>query len=361
MAKAFPAFPQDMSLPLHHSQRFFASYVLGGVAWLLHVPAEDVFFPFVVLAILGIVLAFHKILDRLGLEPEKRVILLSFLILNTYMFRYYLAIPWMISDVGFQLGLAVLLLGLLSESSGLTLAGLLTSALSKQTALLLIPGVMGWIWWEWRTVPPKVKVVQCVGAAVSGTAVYQGTTWLVRGFSGPSLLTRHVTGLVTWMATAFSPTEAMVFVARGLIGFAFPGALLLSLWGTRRLPAGWHRNRRLRCCLVLAGSICLQPILAGPVNTGHSISRLAMLAYAPVLVGLGSILAETSLPSLFQRRLAFLSAFSVAISSFHHFYSFLGISDVSRAGRFAAVYVAAAGLLFVGSLVLQHAENSERA
>jgi hypothetical protein len=155
IANAFPSLPAaDAILSFHHSQRFFSPYLVGGVAWLLHVPAQSAFLAFAVLAVLGIVLVFHGIVNCPTPEPSKKMILLSLLLSNTYMFRYYGAIPRMISDIAFQLSLAVLLLGLLRESPGLTFAGLLASALSKQTALLLIPGAMGWIWFEWKS-PPR--------------------------------------------------------------------------------------------------------------------------------------------------------------------------------------------------------------
>jgi hypothetical protein len=361
IAKAFPSLPGDVVIPLHHAQRFAFPYLMGGVAWLARVPVEDVFFAFAVLVVFAVVLVFHGIMDCLRLPPEKKMMLLSFLILNTYMFRYHLAIPWMISDLAFQLGLAVLLLGLLRESPGLTFGGLLGAALGKQTAMLLLPGVMSWVWWEWPSAPLKVRGAQCVGVALVGPAIYQGTARLVRAFSGPSVVTRHVTGLYRWGTTAFSLPTLSLFVLRGVIGFAFPAALVLSLAVTRKLPVGWYRNRKLRLSLFLAGSICVQPLLGGPVSTGQNITRLAMLAYLPLLVGLGSILADTSLSAPLQRRLVFLSAFSVAMSSFHHFYSFLGVLDVGRAGRFAAVYLASALVLFLGSVVLQHGQGSGRA
>jgi hypothetical protein len=359
IARAFPALPAaDAMLPFHHSQRFFFPYVIGGAAWLVRVPAPDAFFAFAVLAVLGLILVFHGILDGLTSEPSKKMMLLSLLILNTYMFRYYLAIPWMISDLAFQFWLAVLLLGLLRERPWLTFAALLASALSKQTALLLIPGAMGWIWWEWKSPPRNVKIWQCVGVALVGTGVYQGTGWLAQAFSGPNINASHVLGLFRWTTTAFALPEFVVFALRGIIGFAFPAALLLSLAVMRTLPEGWYRDRKLRLSLLFAGSICLQPCLGGPAVTGQNITRLDMLGYLPLLVGLGSVLAATPLSASLQRGLVFLTAFAIAMSSFHHFYSFLGVLDVERAGRFVAVYLALAMLLFLGSLVLQHAEKS---
>ena len=360
MAKAFPSLPADVSLPAHHAQRFFLPYVLGGVAWLVGAAAQDVFFPFAVLAILGVVLALHGIMDRLRLEPDKQMMLLVFLIANPYTFRYYVAIPWMVSDLGYHLGVAVLLLGLLRESPGWLFAGLLASALSKQTALLLIPGVMSWIWWEWTSSARAVRAVRCGGVALTGVAVYLGAAWLAWGFSDFNAAAAHVTGLFGWIRTDFSLAELVGFVLRGVVGFAFPAALLLSLMITGTLPEGWYRNRKFRLSLFLTGSVFLQPLLGGPAITDKSITRLAMLGYLPLLVGLGSLLSATSLSGPLQRRLVFLSAFVVAMSSFHHFYSFLGTPDIGRAGRFAVVYVISVALLFLGSLILQSSESSGR-
>jgi hypothetical protein len=147
----------------------------------------------------------------------------------------------------------------------------------------------------------------------------------------------HVIGLFQWMATQFSPSTLAGFAARGLIVFALPAALFVSLAVTRTLPVHWYRNIRLWLCLGLAAPIEMEPVLAGPAVTGGSMTRLAMLAYLPVLLGLAIVLEQIPLPAAVQRRLVFVSAFTAAIGSFHHFYSFLGIPDPRRAGTFAGL------------------------
>ena len=355
IANAFPSLPYDATLWLHKSQRFVLPYVLGGVARMFGVPVEQVFRGFAVLVVLGVVVLFRRILRYFALSIEMRMVLLGILILNAYMFRYHLAIPWMVSDLGFQLGVVLVLLGLLGERPGLTYVALLFATLSKQTALTLIPGVMAWIWLEWNA-PRKVRVAHCLIVAALGPLVYLGTTWMVMSFSKPRVPIRYFVGLVEWIAGQFSLVALSAFTARGLIGFALPVALFLSLAVTRALPGGWYRNRRLWLCLALTASIDLTPFLAGPVMTGHSMPRLTMLGYVPVLVGLGIVLADTVLPIAVQQRLVFVSAFAAAIGSFHHFYSFLGVLDPGPAGKFAAVYLASALLLFVGSVVSQRVE-----
>src|SRR5262245_26945513 len=148
IAEAFPGLPQ-MTLPRHHAQRLAIPYVLGGIARVLGVPAGDVFRAFALLVVLALVAMFHRLVRRLAIPHEMRLILLALLILNPYMFRYHIAAPWMISDVGFQLGVCLTLVALVEARAGLLVAGLIVAGASKQTGLALIPAVMAWIWLEW--------------------------------------------------------------------------------------------------------------------------------------------------------------------------------------------------------------------
>jgi len=129
------------------------------VAWTFGVSTEHVFRAFGLLVVVAVVLVFRRTLLSLALSVEMRMVLLSLLILNAYMFRYYIAIPWMVSDLGSELGLAMVLLGLLRERRALTYAGLLVATLGKQTAIALIPGVIAWIWLVWNA-PGRVKVAR---------------------------------------------------------------------------------------------------------------------------------------------------------------------------------------------------------
>ena len=193
----------------------------------------------------------------------------------------------------------------------------------------------------------------CLAAAGLGPIVFVATTWLVAPFSRSSDVVAHVIGLFQWMATQFSPSTLAGFAARSLIVFALPAAVFVSLAVTRTLPVRWHRNIRLWLCLGLVAPIEMEPVLAGPAVTGGSMTRLAVLAYLPVLLGLALVLEQIPMPAAAQRRLVFLSAFTAAIGSFHHFYSFLGIPDPQRAGTFAAVYLMSAVMLCVGAIVSQ--------
>src|SRR5262245_34639804 len=236
IAEAFPGRPRD-TLPRHHAERFVIPYVLGGVARTLGLPVGEVFRAFALLVVLGVVAMVHRIVRQLAISHEMRLILLALLILNTYMFRYYLAIPWMVSDLGFHLGVGLVLLALFEARPSLLLAGLATAGVSKQTALALVPGVIAWLWLQW-TAPRRTRIALCVGVAALVLLVYQAISWLAEPFSGRSVVALHVTGLVRWMATRFSLPVLVDFFARGLVPFVLPSALLLSLVMTRALPGG---------------------------------------------------------------------------------------------------------------------------
>jgi hypothetical protein len=120
IAAAAPSLPPaDAQLVTYHAQRFASPYLVGTIAHYSHLSAQQVFRGAVIAMIALIIWIAFRILCCLRVPEQAATLCLSLLILNPYMFRLYLAIPSLLDDLVFVLGLSLLVYGLLQGKLGL--------------------------------------------------------------------------------------------------------------------------------------------------------------------------------------------------------------------------------------------------
>ena len=353
IAIAFPSLPTgNPDISPHHAQRFMVPYLVGAFSRLTHLPLESSFRVFAIGAILSIVEVLCRILRRLhGLLPLHSLWLLALLILNPYSFRIYIAAPYLLNDLFFQVGLAMLLLGLFEKSIGISLVGVSLAVCSRQTGLLLIPPMLLWLMCLWPKTRKKAALFTGLAAVSVIVVVYGATSYVAFKISGQLVSTTHVTGLLAWLRGSPSFKALVEFGLRGIIGLTFPIATLLGTLPQLSSIAGWSREDHLRtvCLLGFAVMIAAQPILGGPAVTGHDITRLVLLGLTPLLIALAICFSYTTSSQEFWQQAIPLLMVTVALGSFHHMYSFLGVGNgAERTTRFALVHFGCGSLLFLG-------------
>jgi hypothetical protein len=365
IARAFPGLPVSNSdIPAHHAQRFVIPYLIGGFSQLTHFTLEVSFRIFAICALLLVVTLFGRILDNLpGLFSSHSLWVFALLILNPYSFRIYIAVPYLLNDLFFQVGLTALLLGLFEESVGLSLLGTSLAICSRQTGLLLIPPMLLWLILLWPGNKKRAAMFTGATAILIVSIVYGTTSYVGLQISGGRVSVDHVTGLLTWVKGSPSAKALMEFGLRGVIGLTLPIATVLGAFPGFSGLTGWPREDRLRtaCLLGFAIVIAAQPILGGPAVTGRDITRLVLLGLPAILVALAVLLRHiTSSYRFWQQALPFCMV-TVAAGSFHHTYSFLGVGNgADRTVQFALVHFGCGILLFLMLKALAVKEHKQR-
>jgi hypothetical protein len=353
IASTFPKLPTSNSdIPPHHAQRFVVPYLVGGFSKLTHLSLESSFRVFAVGAMLSIVSLLARILRRLhGLLPLHSLWVLALLILNPYSFRIYIAAPYLLNDLFFQVGLTMLLLGLFEVSILISLLGVSLAICSRQTGLLLIPPMLPWLILLWPRNRKRAAIFAGAISVLIILSVYTVTTYVSWQISRQVVPIAHVTGFLTWIRGSPSIKALLDFGLRGIIGLTFLVATLLGTFPRFSSMAEWSREDRLRtgCLLGFAAMIAAQPILGGPAVTAHDITRLVLLGLTPLLVVLAILFSHTTLSNQFWEQAFPLFMVSVALGSFHHMYSFLGVGNgAERTTKFALVHFGCGTLLFLG-------------
>jgi hypothetical protein len=361
IAKAFPALPSvDLRLPFHHAQRFILPYLVGGFSKLTGISIESSFRGAVLVAIAGMISLLSATLQKLPqVSSVQKKWIFALLILNPYSFRIYLAAPALLNDLFFQVGLTALLLGLVGESAWIAVAGITLSAVSRQTALLLLPATLLWMVFLW---PKEVKgrLIGAVGSVLIAVSLYYFTSQVGTRIGGNNINIEHVTGLLRWLNAGPSLKIGLEFVARGVLGFAFFLCVFILTSRSFFNLSKWSNlcRKQTLFLLLFAALIVAQPIAGGPLLTGRDITRLSLLGFSPLLIALAIAFSYSDLKEkVWEGTLPLLVGTAVA-GSFHHMYSFLGSGNGSdRTEQFALIHLGCAALFVLSNLQLWQREN----
>jgi hypothetical protein len=249
----------------------------------------------------------------------------------------------MVVDIAFVAGIAAALGGLLAGRTAPLVGGWILAAVSRQTALLLLPVVLLWLLTgsPWREMARTRRAL--LGAALTGilVAALVGARTVAQAFAAPTDFSAVAFGLFRYLE-AWPPGAPMALadlVFRPVATF-LPFAVFV--W---QYPHKTTERRRLGALLLFAVlAIIAQPLAAGPaVNLGNHV-RLGNFALVPLVLGATSFLGHAQLRG---RTLVQIGAL-VVIASFHHRWTAAGAWVLGRPAALLllqAAVAAAIGLL----------------
>jgi hypothetical protein len=346
-----PHIQRFSNMEYQFGQRAAIPYLIGAFSSLTRISVVTCFKGCLIFLILAIVFLFTRLLSELSLPKSAENILLLFFVFSPYTFRYYIAIPFMLTALAFQLGLAIVVLGLFKQRPWFTLLGFLLASLSRQTALLVIPFVLGWVYLVWPESEPLAgkqrKTLFSIAIVIVGILVYKGSGVLAALYAQPSVNVHHLTAFFDWAATSFDLKALSIFLVRGLVPFVIPVCFVFGLLFGCSLKK-WEGPEKKKVFLLLGSVIliCSQPILGGPVLTGSGITRLVTLAMIPFLIAIGFTLRKLNVEGeLFDRVFPF-ACLLAGLGSFHHMFSYLGSTDSGLSRDFAMVTFLLAAMMF---------------
>ena len=317
-----------------HAQRFFLPWTLGVLAKIYGMPL-DVLFRLVAFGLWsGIVLIFLRILHALRLSTQWKALFLALLIFQPYFGRYYLAVPFMVTDLLSVFGFSIVVYGAVRNEIAMAALGLVVSALGRQTALPVMLAL--WVWLAWRYASVKTGPTDVLKVMAASLAVI-GIYWLGGLFAQATGAFNEnadaVTGLARWIASDAHSKAAVlaefflrIFVSEAM-GFVLLAALLFSA------PRTMTNEFRITGLLVL--SVWAQPVLAGPVIAYNNFTRLCAFGYVGILT-LSALLARDLRKELPRRATAAVLA-CMLVASFHHRWSWPGVTFLRAPERFAAM------------------------
>ncbi len=354
MSKAAPGLPQGQ-VGSAYTARFAIHWSVGTVANLAGVSVELTYRIACLVAMAAFALTARLCLIRLGVTGWALRLCLALAVLNPYALRYYALVPGYLSDVVFQLGLALALLGTISRRSSTLVAGVAVAVLARQTTVVVAPVLAVWLLIDgrgraggwWRLVTALVTVALPFAALA---AVARLTRPFTAEFS-PQLPEDTVLPLIRELpATAAVLGDHVLRVAAPLLLVLSMLVALMVIHFRRRQPIPVE----VYLCALVSAAIVGQPLVIGPTFPGFSGNepRLSALGFLPLVLCLGA--AFRSSQTVLSRRSAVPLVLLVALASLHHIYTAVG---PTTATQFLALQAVAAALAFL--LVLMAAGKRE--
>lgn len=135
----------EETLHYHHAQRFYLPYLIGLIGNTFNIDNYFVFRVFVYLSLL-IILFFHSmIVFESKCNLKSAIIATSLIFLNPYLIRYFIAVPTMVNDMFFLLGLYIFMYGLFKKNFYI-IVGTILALISRQTGLFLYIGCVFYLY-----------------------------------------------------------------------------------------------------------------------------------------------------------------------------------------------------------------------
>jgi hypothetical protein len=313
-----------------YTARFFVHWSVGALADLAGVSVEVTYRVLGLVTVAGFVLVARLCLLRLGLVGRPLRLCLALAVLNPYALRYYMLVPGYLSDVVFQLGLAVALLGVLSRRSSTLLVGLVLAVLARQTIVAVAPVLAVWLLVTGRgRSGAGRRLTVAVAAVLLPVAALVLVHLVTRPFTttfSPRFPADTVLPLVSRLPETIPVLgdHVLRILAPLLLVLSLLAALLVVHVRDRRPPAP-------EICFfaLVAAAVVGQPLVIGPSFPGFAGNepRLSALGFFPLVLCLAAAFRSSGLVLAGWKASTLLAL--VAVSSLHHIYTSVGPADAS--------------------------------
>jgi hypothetical protein len=350
LAKAFPGFP-DERIADQHTQRWPIHYFIGGIADTTGLGVETVYRVAAIALAFAMLLTAAAVLRRIGASGATVLVSLAVVALNPYALRYYGLAPAYLVDLVLDLGLALVLLGMVRRLPALVIAGLLIGTLARQTMLPVAPVVALWMALapEWRDASGRIPRAWIAAAVLLPVILYAGAHAVAADFSRPGVPFSRLTildAVLDLPSTAGDLLNHFAHIFNGLLAIMALLAATLMSTRLRELPALFWGSLAVGAVIVLQSAV-LNP---DPIFNDYSSSnepRLVALAMIPLAVAFASArgwVEQRGVRTLAQcvPQLVAIVAL-MAIGSLHHIYT--SVSTGSKGATLAIEVLTAAALL----------------
>jgi hypothetical protein len=336
IADAFPGLP-TAEIADQHAQRWPVHWSIGGLADLFGTSPEAMYSWVAAVLAVAICAVLLAVLIRVRVSVAAAALALALFVLSPYAFRFYVFAPGYLSDLVFELALAVVLLGAVRRSLGLVLAGLAVGVLARQTMLVVAPVLALWIALagDWRRPDGRRAWLAAGAAIVVPVLAYMVVQLGAADFAAPGYGLTRLTIVDTLMdlpGTGSDLVNHFAHVAIVLIVIAGLLAATLASVDLRRLPAEFWGP------LAIGGVIVLQAIGLNPDPIAYDYSSTnepRLTAMALPALGIALAVARRSVEARYaeaRQNTALLAVVGVpllALASLHQ--KFTAISTGSAA------------------------------
>jgi hypothetical protein len=323
-----PNLPHE-TIPFHFSQRWIPHYVVGCLAFFGDM---DLGFAYKLsngLVIASILLLACSIFLQVSKDETFGILIFLLFAVSVFVFRLYILAPGLLADLVYVLGLTLALKGCISTRFSLIVIGMLVATMGKQMTLLVLPGLVLYIYAVWGGLLGRLKAfLMGVFLSLVVIAFYRFLIYSSGGFALPNSITGKVLfAIFPWL---LSDRFTLYFLSEHVFRILLPLMPFILIWSLA--PGGLSKKLNVLSwgeffawMLIILGPIAYA-FLPGPeVQMGNQ-SRYVGSVILPM-----AILILKTLPNI-KLRLQLIDYVVLAavllVLSYHHRYTILQATPV---------------------------------
>lgn len=291
IAHAAPGLP-SARIADQHAQRWPLHWLVGALADVTGARPEVVYRWAALALALAVCVVLAAVLMRIGASTATGLLALAVFALNPYALRYYALAPGYLADLAFELGVAVLLLGLVTRRLGLVLGALVVGTLARQTMLPVALVVALWVALgpDWRALRPRARLAAGAATLALPLLAWLAVTRVAADFSRPSVPLGRLTIVDHVLELPGSAGDLLGHLAHvAVVLLVVAGLLGAALWTTRarRLPSSCWVALAIGLAIV-AQAVALNPDPVFDDWTSYNEPRLTALGLGALAVALAA-------------------------------------------------------------------------
>lgn len=263
-----------------HAERFLISYIIGLIGFIFNFDKFFIFQFFTYLLIFIFLFTCLKIIEKFNLNEKGKVFLLSLIIFNPYILRYFIANPVMINDLCFFISINLMLIGFQNQKNYIFYLGIVLSILSRQTFFVIYLAIIitFLLFIKKKTFLNKNKILIISLFLILNILLknlYIDLINLTEFYSITFL------GLLNFFKYNFNLLELFKFLFYPSFSFGPLFLLFFYLIITKNYKFSFDEKTIFYIFIILG--IFAQPILAGPEVADKNIIRLSSFSYLPLM------------------------------------------------------------------------------
>ena len=249
---------------LIHAERFIIPYSLGFISNLVNINIIN--YAFLILFII----INYNILYVL-LNNNSKIIFISLILFNPYIFRYFLANPLMLNDLIFFISVSLLALSLLKKKNYYFYIAIFLAIISRQSSYIIILALIITFFF-----PLKDKFIDYKKIIIALLILFMKiiiTNYYTTKLDLTEFYDIAIVGLFIFLTDKFNFNELLKFISYPFLSY-FP-IIMLSLFCFYKKLIKLKIDEKSILLFILILGFFAQPLLAGPLIAGKNIIRLS--------------------------------------------------------------------------------------
>ena len=304
------------------SERFFFPYLLGGISKLFSIGTFATYriFVFLLAGLIGFFM--YQNLKKIKSSNFLIIISLSFFIFNPYIFRFFLAIPTIITDLFFIFSSVLIVHGFMHKNKKNIFLGFAISVLSRQNGIFfLISFLIGKFYFKEKSLFSYKDLIFCVVIFFAATLLNTNYAITADSTNMSSPIDLYKVTLFGIFFNNYTFSQLIKFILFPFLSLA--PLMVFYFFQIKKLKKIYLTELGL-VILITSVLIFAVAFVSGPVVTGKNITRLINLSY-PMLIILINLCLKKGATTSWGNFLIIIVFFT--IWSFHPTFSNVAVFD----------------------------------